>query len=112
MMVIPDWHPTPLNKLLGHWAVAAKLKKSDKQIIAAYAINIPKAKGRRSVEIEIILAKGQRAADPDAYFKSANDAMVHAGLLVDDNRQGVELKPVIFTRGNRKATVITLRDLA
>lgn len=111
MIAIPDWHPTPVNKLLKHWAIAAKLKKSDRQMIWAYSTGIPKAIGKRSLEVEIILGKGQRACDPDAYFKSLNDALVHAGMLVDDNRQNVDLKPVIFTRSTRKSTIITLRDM-
>jgi hypothetical protein len=42
--------------------------------------------------------KGQLAPDPNAFFKSLCDTLVHAGALVDDNRQHVELAPVTFSR--------------
>jgi hypothetical protein len=111
---IPDWHPTPLNKLLGHWAQAARKKKADVRMVWAYAASaqVPKAICKRSLQIVIVLGKRQRACDPDAYAKSLNDALVQCGLLTDDNRQGVELLPVKFERSERKATRIVLRDVA
>jgi len=114
VITIPDWNPTPLNKLLGHWAKAARKKKSDARIVWAYAVSaqVPKATGKRSLQVVITLAKRQRACDPDSYFKSLNDALVCCGMLIDDNRQGVELLPVKFERAERKATRIILRDLA
>jgi hypothetical protein len=64
------------------------------------------------VSLHIILDKGQRAADPDSQFKSLCDALVHAGALVDDNRQHVELAPVTFLRNPAAwGTVIRLEDL-
>ena len=111
---IPDWTPTPVNKLLcAHWGTAAKRKKADARMVWAYAASaqIPKATGKRSVELTITLAPRQRAADPDSPWKSLLDALVRCGLLTDDNRQGVELLPVKFERGERKATRIVLRDL-
>jgi Holliday junction resolvase RusA-like endonuclease len=109
---IPRWHPAPLNKLLGHWRTAHRLKKIDRSVIAAYACRIPKAQGKRRVSLHIILDKGQRAPDPDAFFKSLCDALVHAGMLVDDNRQHVELAPVTFSRDPKSwGTVIRLEDV-
>ena len=79
---IPRWHPAPLNKLMeGHWSNGHRLKKIDKAMIAAYSTNIPKAEGKRRVSLHIILDKGQRAPDPDAFFKSLNDALVAAKLV-------------------------------
>lgn len=112
---IPHFHPTPLNKLLHcHWGTASKRKKSDRQMIWAYAkqANVPAASGKRSVEIIITLAPRQRACDPDSQTKSLLDALVHCGLLTDDNRQGVEILPVQFKRGSFKLTRIVLKDLA
>jgi hypothetical protein len=110
---IPRWHPTPLNKLMkGHWSNGHQLKKVDRAMVAAYASGIPKAKGKRRVSLHIILGKGQRAADPDRQFKSLCDALVHAEMLVDDNRQHVELAPVTFSREPAAwGSVITLQDL-
>jgi hypothetical protein len=59
----------------------------------------------------LTLAPRQRACDPDAFWKSTLDALVHAGLLVDDNRQGCELGEVRFDRGTARRTVIVLADL-
>lgn len=110
-LTIPNWHPTRLNQLLTHWAVANKRKKSDYQLVWGYAHTLPKARGKRRLELTIILGPGQRAADPDAYFKVICDALVKLGLLTDDNRQGVELAPVIYRRGKEKATIIRLTDM-
>jgi hypothetical protein len=58
------------------------------------------------------LDKGQHAADPDSQFKSLCDALVHAKMLVNDNRQHVELAPVTFSRDPKAwGTVIQLEDL-
>ena len=114
VITIPDWNPTPLNKLLGHWAKAARKKKADARMVWAYAVSahVPKAAGKRSVELTITLAPRQRAFDPDAPWKGLLDALVRCGLLTDDNRQGVELMPIKYERGERKATRIILKDLA
>ena len=107
---IPDWHPATLNKLMRNRWASAKLKKSDREIIAHYFRNVPKAKGKRFVHFTITLRKGQRAADPDAYYKSLLDSLVHAKMLMDDNRQGVEISQPAFIRGERMATLITIGD--
>jgi hypothetical protein len=110
---IHRWHPAPLNKLMeGHWSNGHRLKKTDRAMVAAYAGGIPKAGGRHRVSLHIILDKGQRAAPPDAYQKSCLDALVHAGMLIDDNRQHCELAPVTFSRDWKNwGTHITLLDL-
>lgn len=113
-IIIPNWHPATLNQLLaGRWQ-AAKLKRQDRAIIAAYARNaalIPLALGKRRVGLRIVLGPRQRAGDPDCYWKSLLDALTHASLLTDDNRQGVELAPVRFDRDEQRRTEITLTDL-
>lgn len=111
---IDKWQPTPVNKLINsHWATAGRLKKVDKNIVGHYCQHnrIPRAQGRREVSLTITLAPRQRAGDPDCYWKSLNDALVHAGMLVDDNRQYVRLGPVEFLRGPERSTLITLTDL-
>lgn len=111
---IPNWHPTPLNKLLNsHWAIAAKMKRNVTQMISAYAHNaqIPKATGKRSLRLIITLGKGQRACDPDAYFKSTLDALVGLKYLKDDNRQWLELHPTEFNRAENRHTSIVLEDM-
>lgn len=109
---VEHWQPATINKLLSvHWSTASKIKKEDYAIIALHGRHIPKATGKRRVTMTIQLGKGQRSCDVDAYFKSALDGLVKCGLLVDDNRQGVELMPVQFTRAGNKATEILLEDM-
>lgn len=113
---IPDWHPTRLNELLNsHWAKAQRRKNEDAGLIAVYACgaNIRKARRgqRRRVSVVLTLAPRQRAGDPDAYWKSLLDGLKRAGLIADDNRQGVELMPLQFERGQTRKTTITLEDL-
>jgi hypothetical protein len=82
-------------------------------MIGTYArlARILPAKGKRRVSLHLTLAPRQRAADPDAFWKSTLDALVAAELLTDDNRQSVELGTVTFDRGPARRTVITLADL-
>lgn len=117
-LTIDNWQPARLNQLLsGHWSKRARLKRQDRDTVFLAASKgiledgLRFALGKRRVSLEITLAPRQRAGDPDAYWKSLLDALVHAGLLLDDNRQGVELGPVTFIRGPRRATTITLEDL-
>lgn len=77
-----------------------------------YRAGVPKAQGKRIVGMLITLGKGQRACDPDAYWKSPLDALVKTGYLKDDNRQWLELKPVQFNRKELQATTITIEDVA
>jgi hypothetical protein len=112
-LLIPHWHPIRLNQIVGgHWARGHRLKRVDRELVAAYAAGgASPAIGPRRVRLTIVLGPRQRAADPDAYWKSLLDALVHAGLLLDDNRQNCELEPVRFERGERMGTVIELFDL-
>ena len=115
-LFIPHWHPAPLNKVAsGHWSNGHRLKKADRQMVAAYAMQqrTPKAEGKRRVTLTIVLAPGRRGCDPDAYWKSLLDALVHAGLLVGDNPNQVVLNPVIFQRGvlDRWGTLIELEHV-
>lgn len=113
-LILHDWHPTPLNRLIGcHYGTRSRRKRFDRDLVAATALaaQIPKAEGRRRVGLRIVLGPRQRAADPDAYHKSLLDALAKCGLLLDDNRQHVELGPVRFDRDRRPRTEVTLEDL-
>jgi hypothetical protein len=52
-----------------------------------------------------------RPIDPDGIWKSLCDALVAAGLLVDDSARWCELGSFTQTRGAAKATRIVLTDL-
>ena len=110
---IPDWTPTPLNKLLKvHWSNSRKMKKTDAEIISAYSRScVPATIQKRSVSLIIILPKGQRACDPDAYWKSLLDGLVKCGLLVNDSARWCQNGFVEFARGERLASFIILEDL-
>lgn len=111
-VVINDWHPTTTNKLLSsHWSKSRKLKAQDAQMIWAYCNRIPKATGRRQLRVVITLAGRGRPPDPDAYFKSLNDALVKNDLLMDDSMKYLELLPIEIKRGIQKSTEINLTDI-
>lgn len=111
---VPRWHPAKLNALLKvHWAKAHRIKTNDKNMIWAHSPRDKRAITKRRLELTIILKKGQRGADPDAYNKSLLDALVACRLLTDDNHQGVELMPVVYRRGTEAewGTEIRLWDV-
>jgi hypothetical protein len=115
-LYIRGWHPRKLNELIGRHPMAIhRLKQIDYAWIACQCDlqKIPRVPPgtKRRVHLVIHLAKGQRAGDPDAYFKVLGDALVKCGRLRDDNRQWVEWDPVEFARGGEKATTIELYDL-
>jgi hypothetical protein len=106
-LTIPGWHPARLNHLLtGHWRPRYRLKRADADTVAFYARlgGIPRATGKRRVSLRITLGYRQRAGDPDCYWKSLLDALKTAGLIVDDDRFGVDLGP-------ERATTILLEDV-
>lgn len=110
---IPRWHPTPLNRLLGNYHKAGQLKRADRDMVAAYArlARIPKAPGKRRVQLEIVLGRGQRKHDPDAFWKSLLDAMVHAKVLINDTDRWVVCDPVIYSRDWEWGSRITLLEM-
>jgi hypothetical protein len=115
-LIIPNWHPTALNVLMGgHWATAYRHKMADMNLICCYCLKhrIPLAQGPRQVDLLITLKTGgrQRGCDADAYWKSTLDALVHARMLIDDKRLYCKLGDVTFDRGLERATTITLTDL-
>jgi hypothetical protein len=111
---IPDFLPHTLNELIGvHWGTRSRRKREDRLLIGAYAklAGIPLAACKRRVAVTLTLAPRQRGADPDAFQKSLGDAMVCAGLLVDDGPRWVEWLPVRYERGPRRATRIEMEDV-
>lgn len=111
---IPGWHPARLNQWDGrHWAVRARLKKADRKTVGVYArmAGVPVAASKRRVTVLIGLKPQQRGADPDAYWKSLLDALVSAGLLVDDSPGWCELAALEYRRGEGYGTTVILDDL-
>jgi hypothetical protein len=113
-LTISRWHPAKLNEWHGaHWSRRARLKRFDREIVGLFAklAGIPVARGKRRVSLRLTLAPGQRAGDPDAYWKSLLDSLVHCRLLLDDNAKSLELGQVSFTRGAVPETEIVLEEI-
>ncbi len=111
---IPAWRPARLNELLsGSWHQAARRKKSDRVFIATYAqqAGIPHATGKRRVSLEITLKGRQQQVDPDGYWKSLLDALVHARMLIDDRSEFCELGSVTYSRNGEARTTIVLEEI-
>lgn len=110
---IPRWRPIPLNDLMGrNWRKAARLKKEDFAMLAAYVRAIPAATGKRRVHLHITLTGQQKRVDPDSYSKSCLDGLVRCGRLVDDSDQWVEWVPPTYDRGGPEGTRVILEDVS
>ena len=107
-LVIPGFTPTRDNQLIYvHWATARRLKRHDANVIAraAVAYGVPKATGRRRVTLTV-QSRFRRLPDDTAYLKSALDGLVHAGLLVDDSREWMDLTwPPEYLKGPKQTTI-------
>jgi hypothetical protein len=113
-LVVENWQPMTANQReRRHWRARSHRMRVDRDLLAGLALfqGIPRAHGRRRVDLTIVLGPRQTGADPDAWWKSTLDALVGAGLLLDDRRRWVQLGDVNYERGTRRATTITLTDL-
>lgn len=113
-VVIPGYRLPLLNELLrSHPIRRARLKREAAELVWGYALvaGVPRATGRRRVSLWVV-APWRRLPDPDSADKALLDALVSAGLLVDDSAEWVERTEPVFVRGKRVETTITLEDLA
>jgi hypothetical protein len=116
---IPGWRPMRLNQMIGRNKYAvSRAKKKEYEMVGAYAIlaMVPRATGRRSVRLEVVLEGRQQRVDQDAYSKVVLDALVECGLLIDDDKANVAWEQPTFTRreandGQEAGTWIVLTDL-
>jgi hypothetical protein len=113
---IPNWLPTSDNKLSGcHWNSARTRKIGDMNMIAdcVYKLGIPKAQGKRMVEIVLTIGKGKRGRRPDPtnFYKSVMDALVQIDQLIDDNSEYMSHLPTRIEKGEITSTTIYLTDL-
>lgn len=107
-----DGHTATVNQLMRTVIGKIRLTKRDRRWVYAACLSarVPTAERKRRVTLLVTLRPRQRAADPDAYWKSLLDALVCCGALVNDSRKWVELAPVEYTRGRRPAMTVTLED--
>ena len=114
-LVIPNWQPATTNKLMRNRWTAARLKKADKNLVIGYCLHnrLPVATGPRRVDLLITRPSNQsgRVADPDAFWKSTLDALVHAKMLIDDSRRYCRPGEVVFAKGSQRETTISLTEL-
>lgn len=115
VIAIDGWLPERVNVLLRcHWSQRKKLMVTASQQVglARLLAGVPRAddtRARRRVSVVYQQPRGP-AADPDARWKHLLDALVRAGLLVDDSPKWCELGSVETVRGPRQ-TVVTLEDV-
>src|SRR5262249_40120719 len=104
-LTIPAWRPPLCNRWRGrHWSVAHRLRREAEQLLAAYAHQqgVPKAAGRRSVAVEVVLGPRMRQSDGDSLDKLLLDGLGGAGVVLDDGEPGLaERVEVTFRRAGR-----------
>ncbi|MHB8397367.1 MAG: RusA family crossover junction endodeoxyribonuclease [Candidatus Limnocylindrales bacterium] len=90
-----------------------RMERIDRNMIAAYMIQarIPRAQGRRRVDLHLTLGPRNKEGDVDAYWKGLLDGLVACGMLIDDRRQYCQLGDVTYERGAQKGAVIILTDV-
>ncbi len=111
---ITRWLPTSLNRLMrGSYHVQAKRKRIDCNMVCGYCIQnrIPRAQGRRRVDLCLTLQGRDKEHDDDNCWKNLLDNLVTAGMLIDDCRQYCQRGEVTYERGVERGTLITLTDL-
>lgn len=114
VLVIPNYLPPSLNALLRvHWAQRRRLKQECKDLVAAYAKmdGMKPATGKRKVSLQLTLTGRKQAFDADNIWKAVLDALVTAGLLVDDSPKWCETGEVAQARGSCCETRIVLEDV-
>jgi Holliday junction resolvase RusA-like endonuclease len=111
---VPGWHPAGINRLLRmHPIKRWRVLRSDAEMVATYArlSRVPKAAGPRRVGLTLVLAGNDRRRDNDNTWKSVLDALVKAGLILDDGPEHLETEPVTYLRADERGTVIRLTEL-
>jgi hypothetical protein len=112
---IPNWLPVTLNNFMRVNPMRRRgVVKSAAEFVAGYAklAGVPVAQGRRRVTLAFRApeGKGAKVGDPDSRQKVALDALVLAGMIVDDSDRWCDLMPRVRERGAVR-TLITLEDL-
>lgn len=106
-------HVTRANQLVKrHWRHGWRLGKQDKAMVATACLlaRVPRAEGKRRVDLHVILGPRQRA-DADCFWKVLLDSLVACGTLRNDSSKWCELGPVTFERGPKAAMVVTITEI-
>lgn len=111
---ISNWLPARINQWEGrHWSVKHRLKKADRNMIAACCLGagVPRATEKRRVTLNLTIGPGDRGGDVDAYWKSVLDALTECGAILGDRCDQVEIAPIQMVQGERSSTTLILQDL-
>lgn len=110
---IDGWVPASDNNAKQYWTVWHRLKTADKEMVKVHAANanIPKATGKRRLEIQFYFLKRGRPYDSSNLLKSLFDALKSAELIVDDADQYLEYEVLPPIRGDRKRTVLRFVEI-
>lgn len=113
-LVLDNYHPLSVNKLLStHPHRRSKIKRAEYDVIAGEALRqrITKAATKRRVTIRCEGWPRGTVPDSDNLRKCFFDALVAAGLLIDDSPAWCEQGPLDVVRAKGWRTVIVLEDV-
>lgn len=110
-IIIPDYLPPSLNKLLGHWAKAARQKKECLAMVAAYGHKTARTTGKRRVRITLGRSGRRKVMDADNAKKALLDALVACKLLVDDSPEWCVCDDPVQVKDKTTWTQIDLENL-
>ncbi len=112
--MVPNFIPTSTNVLLGmHPMKRGRVKNGDMALIAHYfrEAEIPKALGKRRVDLALTTGPRGGILDRDNACKVLADGLVKCGALLDDKPGLLEWGTYSCVRGPARMTVITLHEV-
>ena len=113
-LIIPNYLPPSLNVLMRmHWSKANRLKKECADFVTHYAREQGVEAASEVCRVSLLLTMGPRGRrfDDDNAWKVILDALVKAGLLVDDSPKWARRGDVWWARGPQRETVVVLDSL-
>lgn len=110
------YHPPSVNRYARHRGVRIQARNKLHKLLEPWYTPIspcyvPKADGRRRVQIHLTYPHGAKRMDRDNVQKVLLDGLVAAGLINGDSPAWVEVAEPTDERGLYQVTTITLTDL-
>jgi Holliday junction resolvase RusA-like endonuclease len=113
ILTLKDFCPPSLNQIFGkHWRIQKKMKDEIVALICYEA----KSQGLKPVKrcimhYDITHKKNLRRDYDNVCIKQINDGLRYAGILPDDNSEVVTAISMIFHKGTRDITEISIVEL-